>query len=78
MNVVLTTDNIFLMQAHVEKGASIGIMTNSSLKRLALKKELAAVPLHFAYPSSVYCVYRRGHIEQALVDILVDMIYEFS
>ena len=60
MNIVLTTDNIFLMQAHIEKGASIGIMTNSSLNRLPLKEGLAAVPLHLTYPSSVYCVYQQG------------------
>lgn len=78
MNVVLTTDNIHLMQEYIERGSTIGVMINACLKRLTLGKNLVAVPLNTPLPCGVYCVYLKDNTRQYLFDILTEMIYEFS
>lgn len=78
MNIVLTTDNLHLMQEHIERGSSIGVMINAGLKRLALGKNLVAIPLNLSTGCGIYCFCLKDNDQQALLDIIIEMIHEFS
>ena len=74
----LTTDNLHLMQEHIERGSSIGVMINAGLKRLALGKNLVAIPLNLSTGCGIYCFCLKDNDQQALLDIIIEMIHEFS